>query len=61
MSPQYARQRTPEQRAATLRLFRCAAEAVMAQARGDLIAWADARTSTDDARVALRALSKETS
>lgn len=56
MTPRYLRQHTPEQRAAVLRLMRHAGRAEAARDRRDWIAYADARTSTDDAREALRAI-----
>jgi hypothetical protein len=56
MSARYLRQHTPEQRAAVLRLMRHAGRAMAARDRGDWIAYADARTSTDDARAALRVI-----
>lgn len=47
--------------AATLLLMRHAGRAQKARDRGDWITYADARTSCDDAREALRAATKEKS
>lgn len=47
---------TKEQRTAILRIMRHANAAMSAKDRHDWVAVADARTSADDARIALRAL-----